>query len=266
MGWANIDDGFHAHPKVVDLLLTEDVNAWAALGVWGLALSWAYRYTIDKPEPEQGVIPLKQIRAWDRMHPGALDAAEALARAHLWDVLPEGTYRIHNFRHWARLDQRAKAQASGRKGAARRWGNQDTLFDDPIGVGNGNPNGVKDGNPIPDANGVAIGCANGSPMTSTPHPLHSTSTSKEEPLARFDEFYWAYPKHKGKGAAETAWARAVRSADPSVIISAAHEVTAEVEAGRIKLQFVPYPAKWLNQKQWLDDPDPTTSDERAVFE
>jgi hypothetical protein len=73
--------------------------------------------------------------------------------------------------------------------------------------------------------------------------------------ARFAEFYAAYPRKKSPADAETAWTKAVDTlgADPAVIIEAARLFAM---ANRTKdPEYLPYPATWLNRRQWEDKPD-----------
>ena len=101
--------------------------------------------------------------------------------------------------------------------------------------------------------------------THTPHvgrptllPVPETSgsenrTTKEDPLAAFDEFWTVYPKKVGKGAARRAWKGAVKKAgDPRPIIDA---VTVQAPAlGAAKERgFCKDPATWLNGEHWTDE-------------
>lgn len=70
-------------------------------------------------------------------------------------------------------------------------------------------------------------------------------------LARFDEFYEAYPKKVNRGAAERAWQKALETSEPGAIIVAAG-VYARSRAGKDE-KFTPYPASWLKDKCWLDE-------------
>lgn len=73
--------------------------------------------------------------------------------------------------------------------------------------------------------------------------------------ARFAEFYAAYPRKKGPADAEKAWTKAVDDlgTDPAVIIESAQLFAM---ANRTKdPDFLPYPATWLNRRQWEDEPD-----------
>ena len=80
MPWFKVDDGFHGHPKVVELSL-------AAVGIWTLAGSWCAKYLTD------GVITLRAI---ERMEGDEALALELVARG-LWLEVAGG----YEFKDWA---------------------------------------------------------------------------------------------------------------------------------------------------------------------
>lgn len=67
MPWFKVDDGFHGHPKVVELSLS-------AVGLWTLSGSWCAKYLTDGFVPDKTVI---------RLGSSVEDAAELVA-ADLW--------------------------------------------------------------------------------------------------------------------------------------------------------------------------------------
>lgn len=70
----------------------------------------------------------------------------------------------------------------------------------------------------------------------------------------FDDFYAAYPKKVARGAAEKAWAKAIKSgADPARVVEAAR-VYAKQRRGQDP-KFTAHPATWLNQARYDDEPD-----------
>lgn len=75
-------------------------------------------------------------------------------------------------------------------------------------------------------------------------------------LSLFDEFWAAYPRRTGKGAARTAWAKAVQREHPGAIVRAALRFRHDPNRDP---QFTPHPATWLNQDRWEDDPLPSRS-------
>lgn len=70
----------------------------------------------------------------------------------------------------------------------------------------------------------------------------------------FAEFYAAYPRHVGRGQAARAYALAVKTAPPALLLAAA-ERFAVMRAGEDP-QFTPHPATWLTGQRWLDDDQP----------
>lgn len=69
--------------------------------------------------------------------------------------------------------------------------------------------------------------------------------------SEFDAFWANYPKKVGKGAARTAYARALRKTGANVILSALSDYVASRE-GKDK-QYTLNPATWLNQEHWEDE-------------
>jgi len=67
----------------------------------------------------------------------------------------------------------------------------------------------------------------------------------------FDRFYEIYPRKIGKGAAKTAFAKAIKKKPAQRIIEAAHEYLVACK-GKDK-KFIPHPATWLNQERWDDE-------------
>jgi hypothetical protein len=73
----------------------------------------------------------------------------------------------------------------------------------------------------------------------------------------FEDFWAAYPRRVGKGAARPAFAKATRKANPEAIIAA---IKQQVAAGCFKdLTFCPHPATWLNNERWDDEVGPAPS-------
>ncbi len=73
----------------------------------------------------------------------------------------------------------------------------------------------------------------------------------------FEEFWEAYPRKASKGAARTAWTKAISKADASVIIAAA---AAYRDDPNREDGFTAHAATWLNQERWDDEPLPSRTD------
>jgi hypothetical protein len=91
------------------------------------------------------------------------------------------------------------------------------------------------------------------------HPLEQhkdKNNKKKKPHifdAGFEEFWQTYPRRTAKGAAQTAWAKAIIKEDADVIIAAAAAFAADVNR---EDWVTPHPSTWLNQRRWEDDPLP----------
>lgn len=68
----------------------------------------------------------------------------------------------------------------------------------------------------------------------------------------FAEFWAAYPSTASKGAARTAWAKAIKKADPRQIIAAAY---AYREDPTRTPQYTKHGSTWLNQECWTEERD-----------
>lgn len=75
---------------------------------------------------------------------------------------------------------------------------------------------------------------------------------KHEYPPDFEAAYASYPRHVGKGDALKAWAKAVKIAEPGVILAAV-VAFASSPAGRAG-RFVPHFGSWLGARRWEDEP------------
>lgn len=69
----------------------------------------------------------------------------------------------------------------------------------------------------------------------------------------FDEFWAAYPRKVGKGAAITKWAKAIKLAPPYEIMSGLEAAKNEWVMKETETQFIPHPSTWLHQRRWEDE-------------
>lgn len=125
-----------------------------------------------------------------------------------------------------------------------------------------------DAEPLPKQKGLK----KGSETVSKPGTGTGTGTGKEktpasaaaeregeiempaEHQARFDRFWSAYPKRKGKGDAVKSWLKL----KPSEALLEKMLAAVSIDRGghdwtKDSGQYIPYPATWLNQSRWLDD-------------
>ncbi len=76
--------------------------------------------------------------------------------------------------------------------------------------------------------------------------------------AEWNAFWKAYPKKKSPGAAERAW-RKIKLADVPAIMAAIEARRNSHDWTKQKRQYCPYPATFLNQRQWEDEPPEVNS-------
>jgi len=83
---------------------------------------------------------------------------------------------------------------------------------------------------------------------------------------RFERFYTAYPRKRGKGNALKAFAKLDPDDNLLAKILAALELQ-KLSADFADPKFVPHPATWLNGQRWLDETSTAYTDEqKAVIE
>jgi hypothetical protein len=70
----------------------------------------------------------------------------------------------------------------------------------------------------------------------------------------FDAFWRAYPRKTGKGDARNKFAKALTKTTFETIMTALERVKGSAQWQRDGGQYIPYPATWLNQERWDDDP------------
>jgi uncharacterized protein YdaU (DUF1376 family) len=97
------------------------------------------------------------------------------------------------------------------------------------------------------------GCSADVQPNSKHKPITNNHKPKETPSATpdgFADFWLAYPKKIGKGAAEAAWKKNHPPKD-RVLIAVRLQSQSE-QWQRDGGQYIPNPATWLNQKRWED--------------
>ena len=110
MTWANFDDNFADHPKVLAL-------SDGAFRLHTSGILYSARYLTD------GVVPLAVAQRLTPTYRAAY--LSELVSAGLW-TLSEGGYHIHDYLQWNRsrdqiLNERARKSEVGKRGAKRRW-------------------------------------------------------------------------------------------------------------------------------------------------
>ena len=126
-------------------------------------------------------------------------------------------------------------------------------------------NGAKGGRPKSSKNkgmAKAKGYVSVNPNQSIPEPepepiKRDTKVSLKRDGDLFDDFWAICPRKIGKGAAKTAFAKALRKAPAETLFSAMQRY-AQDRDGK-ESQYTVHPATWLNQERWLDEVDNPSS-------
>jgi uncharacterized protein YdaU (DUF1376 family) len=97
---------------------------------------------------------------------------------------------------------------------------------------------------------------------STPVEQTLNISSNQEPITKqpsigFNEFWQAYPRKVGKGAAEKAWTKA--NPDLQSVLTALAWQTKQDGWTKDGGAFIPHPGTYLNQRRWEDEKPATTS-------
>lgn len=91
------------------------------------------------------------------------------------------------------------------------------------------------------------------PSSLIPKPSTPVVATAPKSASRFDEFYAPYPRKEGRGAAEKAYARAVKSVGHETIMVGL-ERNMPVLRRKHAEGFCVQPARWLNEQRWNDEP------------
>ena len=92
------------------------------------------------------------------------------------------------------------------------------------------------------------------PAQQSVHTNKKDKEGKEDITARFEAFYAAYPKHRGRDDAEKAFHKLKpNEALISVMMLKLEEFKQSPEWLKDSGKFIPYPATWLNKKRWEDE-------------
>lgn len=77
----------------------------------------------------------------------------------------------------------------------------------------------------------------------------------------FDLFWAAYPRKVGKGAARTAFVRALKKATYDEIMEGLQRF---VNDKTLDMKYCPHPTTWLNQERWADESPATLASTQAT--
>lgn len=235
MPWFKVDDNLAFHAKTV-------AAGNPAMGLWVRAGSWCAQNLTD------GFIPRHMLLAF-----GTTQQAKRLVDVGLWERV-EGGYGFHEWteRQPRRDDveaERLAARERMRDMRAKKKGVKKTPSPQvqPESSENVRANKPRSSGEVRDVFG------NPDPVP-VPVPTHlKTPALRGGSDTSFDEFWNAYGKKVGKGAAEKSWAKAIKQATPELIIAAAVEHRAFHMREKTAARFIPHPATWLNEKRWTDE-------------
>lgn len=163
----------------------------------------------------------------------------AIASKHLRGVLVHELIRLHD----------SEPELKGWKRAAVLLGNPSVNPSlNPSGWGSVNPSDV-----------VTETLRLTPPSLPTPYslpllPAETGGVDGVEPASdRFMDFWSAYPRRVGKGAARRSWEAAVKKgADPQTLVRSAARFAGEMADKDPK--YIPHPSTWLNQERYEDEP------------
>ena len=233
VNYVTLDVDLFDQPEIFTLLLEQD--GLQAFTGWLRLMCWARAHADPDRLGEAGVITDAIAR-----HVLGADGEKIIEMLctpphRLLDEMLNRDWRLIDFVERQHLVEWRARILRSRKANETRWG-------DPQGSPQGSPQGV--------------------PMESYynhPTPPHPTTDSPNglsrsaAPADAFAEFWDVYPKKVAKQAAERAWAKAVKAADPSVIIDGARRYARVRE--RADPKYTKHPATWLNGGCWADEDD-----------
>ncbi|MCI2959529.1 hypothetical protein MN032_17730 [Agromyces atrinae] len=239
MPWFKVDDGFHGHPKVVELDL-------AAVGLWTLAGSWCMKYLTD------GRITAKTVARL-----GGSDVLIAqLVDANLWCSTPGDEQYDYLFNDWSSYQplkeaveaERAAAQERMKRVRAARTGSVRANADRTEGA----RSPERSGEPRENFDGTS-GEVRSAPSHPIPtRPEESIRTPSVHDYSTEFELWWAeYPRKQAKPDAFKAFKAARKTVELEVLIAGVRAyklLTIGQEKGYLKL-----PAGWLRDRRWEDE-------------
>lgn len=165
----------------------------------------------------------------------------------LVEKLDGNRYRViawekHNSTSSDLIEKAAKKAAGAQLGNHRRWHEE---------------RGVTD--PSCDHCAISTGSVHRSHSESTKtegeaetETLEATPSRKRDEPEGFSSFWMAYPRKIAKGAAVKAYAKALKTTTPDVLLAAASRFASE-RLGQDE-KFTPHPSTWLNAQRWDDAP------------
>jgi hypothetical protein len=228
--WFKVDDGFHGHPKVVELSL-------GAVGLWTLCGSWCAKYLTDGFVPDKTVVRLG----------GTPEQAAELFGVDLW-LAADGGFSFRDWEQYQPLKsdieaERAAAQERMRGVRAKKKGvraNDDRTT--PERSGEQNPK-------------FARSSENVRVTPSHPIPSHpnkdNVQKSARDYASEFAVWWETYPRKQGKADALKAYQVIAKKVDAKTLLAGA-QAYGLLSIGEEK-SFLKLPAGWLRGERWADE-------------
>jgi hypothetical protein len=243
MPYVKIDDKIFQHPKILAVGSGAKLVYLAGICYSGMSLT-------------DGFIPAHQanVLAVTAGLSSSAKYAKELVAAGLW-VEIEGGYQVHDYLDY----NESAAKVHTKKEAAR-----DRMAEMRAGKKRGSSSDVRANNERSSQN---VRSTTTSTTTETSFPDGKENTPKppkrksgelsEVQQSRFDRWYKVFPRKVSKADAIKAWA----NIDPPPTNDLTDQMVAKVEEWAASeswsdVNFVPYPATWLNAERWTDGPPP----------
>jgi len=211
--WFKVDDQLAFHPKVIQA-------GNSAMGLWVRAGSWCGAHLTG------GELPTHMIRTL-----GAQTRdAKRLVEVGLWEST-SGGYRFRDWDEYQPTKDQVEAKREADRERQRRHRSKPTKAVTPTV-----------------SHAVTDAVTNDAPSRPVP-----TNKKKEraEYGAEFEDWWKHYPRKADKGHADSAYRKARKIADEATLLNAVVAFARRVADS--DPQYIPYPGKWLNGQQWLDE-------------
>jgi len=245
MPWFKVDDGLHAHRKVIRAGIP-------AMGLWVVAGSWCSDQLSD------GFIPDYVAQ---RLDPDFKEHAADLVAAKLWIPGEKDDETGWWFHQWseegrqptaesviAKRDDARERMAKLRAERAEATKNKAERSQDVRANTSRTSQEVASTPTRPDPTLIK------EPSSAPPPPL--APLAEREP--NFEDFWREWPRKVGKGAAQKAWAKATNGkqrASPAAIVAACRSFAERSRLTNADPQYIPHASTWLNRGSWDDDLD-----------
>ncbi|MGO2188240.1 MAG: hypothetical protein ACTH4Y_08340 [Microbacterium gubbeenense] len=231
MTWFRIDDGFHGHPKVVQLSLE-------SVGLWALSGAWCAQYLTD------GVVSSNTVRRLG----GTTENISELVNSGLWNEHSDGW----EFKDWADY-QPVKAEVEAERSAARERMKRVRAAKKGVTSPDVQPNKHRTTEERSGRSSPEVRIA---PPDQLPPTSSSVSKETETPSidinGLFESAYAAWPKKVQKKKSLDKFKLHARKHDPHWLATQII-MFGKAYAAHVAKEFTPALNVWLNGERWTDD-------------